>query len=276
MNPATEQFWTMKFSAYHLMAALLMLSPALRAEDTAPAQSPYTALVSRNIFGLVPVPPPPPPPPPDIEPPPKITPNGTMNLFGKFQVLFKTPGKAKPGQPPKEESYMMGVGERQDDIEVKKIDEKAGLVTFDNHGVIQELPLVVAAISGPAPSAGAPGLPVNGQPPMLAPGMPGGLRGGRFGQVPRKNVTSSADIAPSQAGLGGGAPGNVNANAGNLENLSPEAQVILIEKNRLDTQQQVNAGTMPPLPPTVLTPEDATAHGGSPLIVPTPPPTAPR
>ena len=231
-----------------------------RAEDAAPAQNPYTALVNRNIFGLVPVPPPVPPPAPPEEPPPKITVNGLMRLFGTtYQVLFKTPGKVKPGQPPKEESYVMGEGERNDDIEVKKIDPDAGMITFVNHGVVQECPLVAAQNTGPVAGPGGPGGPgmVGGGPvPGLAPGVPGA---GRFGRVPRpnKNVTSSGELGQQpQASLGGASPANVTSNPVNPENLSPEAQVIMIEKNRLDTQQQVDAGTMPPLPPTILTPED--------------------
>jgi hypothetical protein len=240
----------MKFPGCYLMAAFLTLAPAVRAQETAP--NPYTALVTRNIFGLVPVPPPLPPEPPPIDPPPKITVNGFMRLFGNnFQVLFKTPGKAKPGQPPKEESYVMGEGERQDDIEVKKIDDQAGVVTFSNHGVIQELSLVVAQNTGTAPVAPVPGAGLPGM-------VPGGLGGGRFGRAARppiKNVVSSGAVAPPP-GLGGN-PGSANPDGLNGENLSPEAQVILIEKNRLDTQQQVDAGTLPPLPPTVLTPDDA-------------------
>ena len=257
----------MKFSAFfYLVTGSLLLNVTTDAQETATAQKPYTALVSRNIFGLVPVPPPAAPEPPPIDPPPKITPNGIINLFGKYQVLFKTPGKSKNGLPPKEESYMMGEGERQDDIEVKKIDEKVGLVTFDNHGVIQSLTLIVAQNVGPVAGPG-------GQVPTVAPGVPpslGGLGGGRFGRPvrPNKNVTTSADVAPSQPNLGGNNSGGNNPNASNVENLSPEAQVIMIEKNRIDTQQQVDAGSLPPLPPTPLTPADATAQGGSSLIAP--------
>lgn len=263
----------MKFFGCYLLAALLTISLAASAQETASAENPYAALVNRNIFGLVPVPPPAPPEPPPIDPPPKITVNGFMRLFGNnFQVLFKTPGKVKPGQPPKEESYVMGEGERQDDIEVKKIDDKAGVVTFSNHGVIQELSLVVAQNTGAVAGAPAPGVAGGAPIPPLAPG------GGRFGRVPRQpggGVATGGVAAQPQPGseLGGGNPGGGNPNAVNAENLSPEAQVIMIEKNRLDTQAQVDAGTLPPLPPTPLTPADATGHGGSPLIVPdqTPP-----
>jgi hypothetical protein len=44
--------------------------------------------------------------------------------------------------------------------------------------------------------------------------------------------------------------------------------MALIEQNRIATQDAVDAGLMPPLPPTMLTPPDARGQGGSPLIVP--------
>ena len=258
----------MKFAArfpFVLTAAGLIFSAASRAEDVATTANPYTTLSTRNVFGLVPIPVIDPAATlPPAEPPPKITPNGIMSIFGKVQVLFKTPGKVKAGVPPKEESYVMGEGERQDDIEVKKIDEKAGVVTFDNHGVIQELALVIAA-NVSAPTA-APGLPGG----LAAPRGPGGLGGGRFGRParPGQNVTSGGAAPPAMptdpSAVGGGV--NPSANNNNVESLSPEAQVLMIEKNRMDTQAAVDNGTMPPLPPTPLTPADAKGYGGSSLI----------
>jgi len=140
-----------------LMGASLSAAtaPAAPPADTAPDatatadnqtqnQTPYAPIVERNMFGLVPIPPPAAPvDPATLIPPPKITPNGIMTLFGKLQVLFKVAGVAKPGQPPKDESYVMCEGDRQDDIEVQKIDQTAATITFNNHGVVQALPLVV-------------------------------------------------------------------------------------------------------------------------------------
>jgi hypothetical protein len=48
---------------------------------------------------------------------------------------------------------------------------------------------------------------------------------------------------------------------------------------RIATQDAVDVGLMPPLPPTLLTPPDATAHDGAPLIAPpveVPPPATRR
>ncbi len=247
------------------------------------ADNPYAAIVSRNMFGLVPIPTNPPVDPTPAVPPPKITPNGIMTIFGKLQALFNVAQPAKAGQPAHDESYVLTEGEQQDDIEVTKIDEKAGVITFNNHGVVQELPLVSGvASSGAAPAGG----PAGGGPGPggVLPGLPGGNRFGRNPNLARGNLGAALNPGGGaqmgggaqfggggQPGLGGGAFGSAGAGAENSaqpeENLSPEAQVLLIEKNRLDTQEAVNKGLMPPLPPTVITPADATAVDGSPLIV---------
>ena len=78
-------------------------------------------------------------------------------------------------------------------------------------------------------------------------------------------ATGGNPNASAMPSFGGTAPGGNNG-AQPQENLSPEAQVLMIEKNRLDTQELVDKGLMPPLPPTPLTPADATAAGGSSLI----------
>jgi len=239
------------------------------------ADNPYAAIVSRNAFGLVPIPTNPPVDPTPVEPPPKITPNGIMTIFGKLQALFNVAQPAKAGQPAHDESYVLTEGEQQDDIEVTKIDEKGGVVTFNNHGVIQELPLVNGQASSGSAPAGGPAGGGNGAPP---PGFPGGNRFGRNPNLARGNFGAAANPGGGgqfggggQAGSGGGAAfGSTGAGANNTaqpeENLSPEAQVLLIEKNRIDTQEAVDKGFMPPLPPTVITPPDATAADGSPLI----------
>lgn len=253
----------MKISNCYLFASLLTLPFASNAQETASTQNPYTALVSRNVFGLVPIPPPPAPPEAPIDPPPKITVNGLMRLFGNtYQVLFKTPGKAKPGLPPKEESYVMGEGERNDDIEVKKIDADSGMVTFVNHGVVQECPLVLAQNTGPAAAPSAPGMAVGGPVPTLGPG-----GAGRFGRVPRpnKNVTSSGEVAQQpQAGLDAANANGLNSNAANMENLSPEAQVIIMEVQREKMKSEGNpaAALFPPTPITRQLEDENAGNGG--------------
>lgn len=257
--------------ALAVMGWLLVAAPIGQA---ASSENPYTPIVTRNVFGLVPIPVGPPPDTKPATPPPKITPNGIMTIFGKLQALFKVAGTAKPGQPAKEESYIMGVGERQDDIEVQKIDEKAAVITFNNHGTIQELPLVAGTATGgePAP-AGQPGLPIPrpGVPPAAG-GSPAPIGfGGRFGH---NNAARNGNPGTGGAPRFGGAGGATGGNADSTEQLSPEAQVLMIEANRMATQDAVNKGFMPPLPPTPITPADATGQDGAPLISPAAPPNS--
>jgi hypothetical protein len=232
----------------------VLLSGSGLCVQAATAENPYTPIVSRNVFNLVPIP---------VHNAadeaadaslPKISPNGIMTIFGKLQVLFKV---ATPGQQQKELSYTMGEGERQDDIEVQKIDEKAALITFNNHGTIQTLELSTAA-SGAAPS---PAGGMGGGPratPMFRPGVaqPAGGNsaatsvGNRFGH--NRNAPNAGNPpGGANPGVGGTAPNVVNS-AAQQPAISPEEQVIMIEAQRM---QAIQAGdeAAPLLPTTELT-----------------------
>jgi len=221
--------------------------------DVAP--NPYTPIVTRNVFGLVPIPTNAPVDTTPEAPPPKITPNGIMTLFGKLQVLFKVAGVAHPGQPPKDESYVLSEGDRQDDIEVQAIDEKAAMITFNNHGVVQKLALVegTASAGSAAPAASnfpRPGLPAPGMAPGAGGNTPVGF-GGRFGRTRTlPGNTPSADGAP---GLGGGASSPAPAaDSASQQQITPEAAVIMMEAQRAQWKQQGNPA-MAILPPTQIT-----------------------
>jgi hypothetical protein len=170
------------------LAGGLVLNAGLRAEDVVSPDNPYAPIVTRNVFSINP-PPPVDPNKQPAEPPPKITPNGITSVLGHLQALFKVAIPPKPGQPAREQAYILSEGQQQDDIEVTKIDEKAGVVTFNNHGTIQELPLLVATASGPSGLAqGGPGPGPNN--PVSRIGSGGGNvnnggflpMGNRFGQ----------------------------------------------------------------------------------------------
>ena len=251
-----------------LLAAGALCAASTRA-DVVP--NPYTPIVTRNVFGLVPIPTNPPvvAGPPET-PPPKITPNGIMTLFGKLQVLFKVAGVAHPGQPPKDESYVLSEGDRQDDIEVQSIDEKAAMITFDNHGVIQKLSLVASAGSGgdaapAASSATRSGIPVPGMAPGAGGNVPIGF-GGRFGR--NRTLPDASNPAPSNPSAGDAPVNsriyNPGASTSQGEQLSPEQQVILIEAQRLKYQQEGNpiANLLPPTAITQQIKGDGSGDGG--------------
>ena len=235
------------------LAGGLLSSVGLRADDAALPGNPYGVVVERNIFGLNP------PPVVDpnaavVEPPVKIVPNGIMSIFGQLQVLFKVAGKP----PAKDASYILMEGQSQDEIEVVKIDEKAGIVSFNNHGIPQDLPLVVTQPTA-APSAptggGNPGFP------GMAPGGGGTAAGpvgnnpfmNRFGNRPGGSSLPRANNNTPTGG-GGGMPGFGSGPSfgGNQQNnLSPEESMIMTVAAKAKAVQE-NSPAAPIFPPTPL------------------------
>jgi len=247
------------------LAGGLLLNAAAHADDAALPGNPYAPMVARNIFGLNPPVIVDPNAAADATPPPKITPNGIMSIFGQLQVLFKVANPAKDGKPAADADYILSEGQSQDDIEVVKIDEKAGLVTFNNHGETQNLPLVAGTASSTAPGAGGgPGVAAPGfRPPpgLLHPGgnafnNGGGASAGNFGGGNRGNGNNGMN-GGGNGGQGGGLNfGTTPTQAGYHANgppVDPAVQVLTIETMR---QQYKNAGdpTALILPPTDLTP----------------------
>ena len=234
----------MKFAGpCSIVAALLLLSVSAQAQDTdAAAGKPYASIVARNMFGLLPIPPPDTnPPAPPVDPPPKITLNGIMTIFGRDQALFKVATKPAPGQPAKDNSYVLSEGERQDDIEVTKINHTDGIVSFNNHGTTQELPLV-AANSGAAPAGG------GGGPGNPAPGFP--RPGGPMSPADRAAMFRDRQAARTQP-TPYQAPSSQQSGQ-NIEDqvMSAARDMALTEQYRIDTQDLVQQGKLPPPPPT--------------------------
>ncbi len=226
--------------------------------------NPYEAIAGRNVFSLKP--PPPPPNPEDLikkDPPPKIRLQGLTTILGRRQVLFKSQTPAKPGQPAKDESYVLSEGERQGEIEVVAIDENAGTVKFNNHGTVETLnmkddadkpvlgaaPPPVTALPGgaPRPVTGVPAPVVAANP--VAP-VPGGVvtLGGSSGAIPQRTIRGASSM--------GGAPASgLNNPAGTRQPspqnvLTPDEQMVIMEVQR---ERNKNNPNFPPLPPTPLT-----------------------
>jgi hypothetical protein len=265
------------------LAGGLALNAAVRADDAALPGNPYTTAAVRNIFGLNPPAPVDPNAQADANPPPKITPNGITDILGQLQVLFKVANPAKAGKPAADDDYILSEGQRQDDIEVVKIDEKACVVTFNNHGETQELPLVAGTASSPATAAGGNpgilGIPTSGFKPA-----PGGLTrplgntfngGGLGGNYAGNRGNGNNGINPggnngvnNSGGTGGGlnfgnpsSPNSAFHDAGAQipPGITPEMAPILIEANRQAALQQGDTEAAAILPITELTPQS----GGS-------------
>jgi hypothetical protein len=271
-----------------LNAGLLAAGPA-SANNPLP-DNPYATIAARNIFGLV-APPPPDDPAKDAEKNlPKIKPTGIMSVFGQSKVLFQVAAGAatKPRQQAKEEFYILSQGQREDDIEVIKIDEKNSLVTFDNHGTTQELPLANAPDSGAfassPPGPGNPGMPGPGNP-----GMTRGRRGGGGNSGPGGFTQFGAGPGGRSGGMGNGAPG-FNSGAGNGANngmdfggstqgriyqpeastMTPEESQIIIVAQHLKAIQENNP-TAPLYPPTVIDSQAGISQGADAGSGPPPP-----
>lgn len=243
----------------------------------ASADNPYDGIVARNVFALKP-----PPAPATIEeakpPPPKIFLTGITTILGKKQALLKSPPPpAKPGQPPPTElSYILTEGQREGDIEVVAIDEKAGTVKVLNSGTLFVLNFEKDGQKlspSTAPGALAPGIPAPGgvAPPSVNPYAPGSgfnlpnrpLRAGPGAAVnPQSGIPSSAGGfgTPSTPGglsygssvqpTGGtGVPGSDPASLAAAIQRTPEENVALYEANRLKNEALIESGVkLPRLP----------------------------
>jgi hypothetical protein len=211
------------------LASGLVLSAGARADDAVLPDNPYAPIVARNIFHLN---------PPqaadaatDATPPPKITPTGIMTIFGTRQTLFTVDSVSKPGQPGKTGSYILGEGQRQDDVEVTRINEESGVVTFNNHGTVQEIPLAKAPeVSTPMPAQGR----LVPTPKVQTPNGNNSGRG-RFGVRPdaARNRGGGADsvlttVPPSAGYSGQQQPRNT---------MTPEVQMIIIAAQHAKAQQ---------------------------------------
>lgn len=135
---------------------------ATDAADTAPnTDTPYGSIVTRNVFALVPI--------PKVDPnaqidngppPPKITLTGITTIFGPAEALFKAAGIVVNGKP-QDKSYILQEGQSEDDIDVTAIDTAKDVVTFNNHGEEQVIPLTVGVASGGGPASGGAPQPAN-------------------------------------------------------------------------------------------------------------------
>src|SRR5579864_6162958 len=78
----------------------------------------YHPIIDRNVFALRPVPPPPPPAEAAKPPPPRLWLTGITTIFGNRKLaLLKGNFPNKPGEPAKDQSFILGEGERDGDVE---------------------------------------------------------------------------------------------------------------------------------------------------------------
>jgi hypothetical protein len=113
-----------------------------QAEPTATntAGGPYAPAAASNVFGLT-SPPSAPLNPQVGTPPPKITLTGVTTIVGPAEALFKVEGGERDGKPCPDKSYLLKEGQEEDGVAIVAIDLKKSVVTFNNHGVRQDIAL---------------------------------------------------------------------------------------------------------------------------------------
>jgi hypothetical protein len=217
----------------------LLLAADARALVTEAPGSPYHGIADRNVFNLKP-----PGDPASAQsqapPPPKLTLTGITTIFGNKRALMKMPVPAKPPEPARDESYILTEGQRDGEIEVLSIDDKACSVRVKNHGVVQELTFEKDGAIQPGGFI----------PPVPSPrALPGGLRGfpGRGLRTPAAPGTpptpaaapiSAVPVPPAVPPADQPATPVPAANTRPAEQLTPEEEAILIEAQRLQNQQE--------------------------------------
>jgi hypothetical protein len=225
-----------------LVGATLLAAAGAWSQDThsisassAVANSPYATILARNSFGLLPIRIAPPAGMPLSEAPPTITLTGAMSIFGKDQALFKVAHTAKHGQPAKEDSYVLAEGEGQDGITVVKINLLNGIITFDTHGITQELALLPAKDSGSSGGLGGGGTAANNGITMLS-------------ERPISAYRTYQSVVDSP--------------------VTAEQSAILIEAQRMKALRSGNNRLANMLPPTPLTQQNMRQNGPGTGVVP--------
>jgi len=247
-------------------------SQIVRATQTA---SPYSAIVSHNSFGLVT------PPSPTVQdaktPPPEITLNGLMTIFGDKRALFKVRNQSSG----KEDSYILSEGQRDGDIQLLSVDVKGSSITVNNHGFIQTIGICKTAIlqmienkaaangginpaandhskfsSNPSQTPAPEFQDANGQPAAFQSGYQVGLANSKNPSSADKNANANSNNSQNSSG----------ANPGASKSVAPKFDPWwvrgskMVEQARVDSANAVLNGTADPQPLTPLTPPGTPAN----------------
>jgi hypothetical protein len=237
----------------------------------------YKVILDRNPFGLKPPPPPTPPPTNTVpETPTNYKLSGITALFNPPRAMFvnQVPGKPTP------EYLSLSEGQRQGAIEVlaNGINLKAGSVrvkisgeertlSFEKDGLkaaagapIMTAPGVPRPMPGFNPVQPTPGGSMAPPPGISAPqfnrpspttpqavpaATPAIPPPGQFQNTPTRQIRTGSVTVPIQQQNQTSPPP--------APNVDPVVQTVAIEVNRAATKTQVDAGQLPPLPPTDLT-----------------------
>jgi hypothetical protein len=246
------------------LSGAVALCASTQANTPDSSSNPYQSIVDRNVFGLRP-----PPPPPSTEPvrppPPAIALTGITTILGKKLAFMNVQVPAKAGEQGKggPQSYMLGVGEREGDIEVLDIDEKGGIVKVNDFGVITNVPFakVPSTPTVPVATAGMAGIPSPGGVPNAGVNPLGQRISGLPPRPMRGNpnaLTTGGAAAPGSTvspGLTGYSPANTAPQANRDIPMTPEEQVLMMEAQREHLKSKGDP-TAALIPPTELTSQE--------------------
>ncbi len=203
-----------------LFVLLLILFCAASKGAVADSANPYQGIVDRNVFGLKPPPPPAKPEEKKVDAP-KITLTGITTILGNKRVLMNVAMPPKPPEPAKQQSLILAEGQREGEIEVMEIDEKAGSVKVNDYGTILTLNLdkdgakLPAAVPAAPPPAAPPAVGYTPPPPVIQPN-PAAAAGNPLGGL--KTIPSRTVRMPAPGGVpvpsGPPIPGPVNSRVG--------------------------------------------------------------
>ena len=198
-------FERLKKAAFGLSSVALCATASAIVNESA---NPYQGIVDRNVFGLKP------PPLRDetktqpVKDPPPITLTGMTTILNTKRVLLNVQSPGKPVQ-----SFILAEGQREGDIEVLEIDERAGSTKINYAGTTMPLnfekngPKLTASVA-PAAAPGTPGVTTlaSAAPGATATRAQGGLKG-----IPTTTWTPQAANQPAIANSGATLnTGNVN------------------------------------------------------------------
>jgi hypothetical protein len=258
--------------------------------------NPYQGIVDRNVFGLK-SPPPPPDPEANKPPPPKIFLTGITTILGNKRALLKMTPPATPGVPAKEQSFTLREGERDGELEVLEIDEKAGTVKVNEYGSITTLSFENNGVK--APAAPVPVAVPNAAGFVPAPAANPFTPAGRANTLPRPMRPTPAGAAtsptsgiatPAYAGGASAYGSGVSLPAFGTaapafsqpqENAAPtldrvdQAIFLAAQKQHFENTGDPIAVLIPPVPPDLAPPEPAANNPPTTTPKPWMPPRAP-
>ncbi|MGA2176811.1 MAG: hypothetical protein ABSH38_17680 [Verrucomicrobiota bacterium] len=174
-------------SALAVVAAAVFGAASAIADTAGGEANPYAVISDRNVFHLNPPPPPPAPPEKPIEVP-KVMLSGFQKVGGTTRVFLAMPPK---DQKDVTKYFNLAPGEREDPLEVVKVNSEKGEVDIINSGT----PMTLSLASNSFVATAAPSHPAGGAPPM--PGMPGMPGGRRVPALPQGMPQAAAPSAPS-------------------------------------------------------------------------------